>query len=196
MVAWRTIAGRIRNSLRHIVARTAAFLCVLLTRITAYEHVADFISLFPFRTGGFVRYYFYKWTLAACGTNVDIGFGSVILNPKSSLGNNIAIGRYNVFGWVDIKDYVMTAQGSRVVSGEHGRSMNQTEFAMSTQSCRQQKVSVGPDVWIGTAAIVMADVATGCVIGAGSVVCASAPAWSVFLGNPARVVYYRKRGSL
>lgn len=51
-------------------------------------------------------------------------------------------------------------------------------------------VTVGADAWIGARAFVLpgCEIGEGSVIGAGSVVTRSTPAWSVCAGNPCRVV--------
>jgi phosphonate metabolism protein (transferase hexapeptide repeat family) len=58
---------------------------------------------------------------------------------------------------------------------------------------RAKTVTIGHDVWIGHGAIVLPGrhVATGSVIGAGAVVTKDIPAYSVAVGNPARVVRER-----
>jgi phosphonate metabolism protein (transferase hexapeptide repeat family) len=55
---------------------------------------------------------------------------------------------------------------------------------------RAQHVTIGHDVWIGHAAIVLPGrtIGNGAVIGAGSVVTKDIPAYAVAVGNPARVV--------
>lgn len=52
---------------------------------------------------------------------------------------------------------------------------------------------VGPDVWIGTRAIVLpgARIGAGCILGAGAVVGGTVPPYSVVAGNPGRVVRRR-----
>jgi acetyltransferase-like isoleucine patch superfamily enzyme len=52
-------------------------------------------------------------------------------------------------------------------------------------------VAVGRDCWIGSHTVVMADIGEGCVIGGGSVVTKPIPAWSVAVGNPAKVIRSR-----
>jgi acetyltransferase-like isoleucine patch superfamily enzyme len=52
------------------------------------------------------------------------------------------------------------------------------------------EVTIGEDCWIGGHVVILPGVTIGdgCTIGAGSVVTKSVPAWSVAIGNPARVV--------
>lgn len=55
------------------------------------------------------------------------------------------------------------------------------------------RVIIGPDVWIGHAAIVMpgVSVGTGVIIGSGSVVTKDVPDYTIVAGNPARVIRRR-----
>lgn len=54
----------------------------------------------------------------------------------------------------------------------------------------EDKVTIGPDVWIGHNAIVMPGVTigTGAAVGSGSVVTKDVPPFTIVVGNPARVL--------
>jgi phosphonate metabolism protein (transferase hexapeptide repeat family) len=55
------------------------------------------------------------------------------------------------------------------------------------------RVIIGPDVWIGHAAIVMpgVSVGTGAIIGSGSVVTKNVPDYTIVAGNPAKIIRRR-----
>jgi len=57
-------------------------------------------------------------------------------------------------------------------------------------------IKIGDDVWIGARAIILSGVSigSGVIIGAGAVVTKDIPDWAVAVGNPARVIRYRRAG--
>jgi len=65
------------------------------------------------------------------------------------------------------------------------------DIPMSAQGGAKKRIAIGDDCWIGSHSIVMDDLATGCVIGAGSIVTKPIPDYSIAVGNPARVVRNR-----
>lgn len=178
--------------LRKVIFGVCAFFFALLTKITKYVYVAELISLLPFRFGEQVRYAFYKRTLAACGDNVTINFGTVLSYPDITIGNDVWLGAYNIIGHADIRDCVLTAQGCHIVSGSHGHPFERTDIPIIHQQGGQGRVMLGPDIWLGANVTVLANVGQGCVVGAGSVVVKDIPDWAVAVGNPARVLRYRK----
>jgi acetyltransferase-like isoleucine patch superfamily enzyme len=75
---------------------------------------------------------------------------------------------------------VNVAQGAR----QHG--IARSGIPMTRQPGEPVQVRIGNDVWIGTGAVVLADVAEGTVVGAGAVVTRlHEPCW-IIAGVPAR----------
>jgi acetyltransferase-like isoleucine patch superfamily enzyme len=181
-----------KRNLRLAFALIFASIAVLLTKLTMYFHVAQLLSLVPFRTGNLVRYYFYKWTLSSCGDDVVISFGTVISYTDVNIGNHVHIGDYNSIGLVDIGDYTQTAQFCSLLSGARHHEFSNTDIPIMKQPSHRDRIKVGPDVWIGANVTVMANVGKGCVIGAGSVATKDVPDFSVAAGNPARIIRTRK----
>jgi acetyltransferase-like isoleucine patch superfamily enzyme len=68
---------------------------------------------------------------------------------------------------------------------------------MMEQGFQQDKgIKIGDDVWIGARVIILPGVSigSGVIIGAGAVVTKDIPDWAIAVGNPARVVRYRRPG--
>ena len=187
------ILSQFKKIIRIFIAYLIAISCIIFTKLTMYVYIAELISLIPFRTGDLARYYFYKKTLFKCGENVTINFGSIISNPKSTLGNNIWIGTYNIFGTVDIGDWVITAQGCHIPSGANGHGFERIDIPIMKQQGLSKTVVLKKDIWLGANVTVLNDIGEGCVIGAGSVVTKSIPDWSVAVGCPAKVIKNRKK---
>lgn len=175
-----------------LAARFLAGLLVLMTREARYVYVAEFASLIPFSLGDRVRFLFYRRTLAQCGDNVIISFGTIISEPKSKLGSNIYLGTYIIIGTANIRDFTMISSGCHIPSGSRQHSYERTDVPMMQQGGTAATVGIGPDVWIGVNATILADVGEGVVVGAGSVVTKRVVSWSVVAGNPARVIRNRK----
>jgi acetyltransferase-like isoleucine patch superfamily enzyme len=178
----------------HFVVFFAAMPFLIMTRFSKYVYVSELISLVPFRIGEHIRYYFYKNSLASCGENVVINFGTVISYPDTTIGNHIWIGPYNIFGRVDIGDFTLTAQSCHFLSGPHLHGFDDLSTPIMYQLGHSERLKIGPDIWVGANSTVMANIGHGCVVGAGSVVIKDIPPYSVAVGNPARVIRTRNPG--
>jgi phosphonate metabolism protein (transferase hexapeptide repeat family) len=110
--------------------------------------------------------------------------------------------------YAKIGKFVSIAAMTRINPGNHPMNRaSQSHFsyrasAYFDQECdedeffawrRAQSVTIGHDVWIGHAAIVLPGrrIDTGAVIGAGSVVTKDISAYAVAVGNPARIIRQR-----
>jgi len=70
---------------------------------------------------------------------------------------------------------------------------NEDESAFFEWRRKDQRVTVGHDVWIGHNAIIMpkVNIGHGAVVGSGSIVTKDLPPYSIAVGNPAQVIKYR-----
>src|SRR5450759_1716991 len=90
--------------------------------------------------------------------------------PDTCVGNDVYIGPQSSVIAADIGDNVMLATKVSVARGAHQHGFSRQNTPMNRQPGQPRKVKIGDDVWIGTAAVILADVAAGRVVGAGAVV--------------------------
>jgi acetyltransferase-like isoleucine patch superfamily enzyme len=126
-----------------------------------------------------------------------VGDDEAIVDPPFSIdyGCNIRIGRrfYANFN-LTILDCALVTIGDRVAIGPNVSifaATHETDVASRRDNIEfARPVTIGDDCWIGGHVVILPGVTIGegCTIGAGAVVSKDIPAWSVALGQPARVV--------
>ncbi|ASM72110.1 bifunctional N-acetylglucosamine-1-phosphate uridyltransferase/glucosamine-1-phosphate acetyltransferase [Pseudosulfitobacter pseudonitzschiae] len=110
-----------------------------------------------------------------------------------SYGCNISLGSYvylNVgcvildSAQVRIGDHTMIGPNTQILCADHHRNFEKRRQALE----RALPVTIGADVWIGAAALILPGVTIGdgAIIGAGSVVTRDVAPGAVVTGNPAR----------
>lgn len=182
----------LKRLIRLLIAYPIAGLALILSKVTDYDYVVEFVCLFPFRTGNLIRNKFYKWTLKEFGENVTINFGTIISYKDNTIGSNVWLGVNNIFGAIDIKDNVFTTQLCEFANGKYGNEVDRTDIPIVKQPGIRTRLQVVPDVWFGANCTTVANVGEGCVIGSGPIVVNFIPSCSVAVGNPARVIKRRK----
>lgn len=105
----------------------------------------------------------------------------------------------------NIGRFVSIANGVTIGGGRHpmewagmspvfyaGRDSVKAKFSEFEREL-PRRVSIGHDVWIGRAAIVLPGIRVGhgAVVGAGAVVTKDVPPYAIVAGNPARLIRYR-----
>jgi acetyltransferase-like isoleucine patch superfamily enzyme len=114
---------------------------------------------------------------------VNNGVGDVIIGHRTRIGmSNVIIGP------VSIGNDVMLAQNIVLSGLNHG--YEDVGIAPHDQPVTKKKIVIEDEVWIGANSVVVAGVTIGkhSVIAAGAVVTRDVPAFSVAVGNPARVI--------
>lgn len=168
----------------------------MLARLSDFVFLtcSQFLSMVPYVIGTIVRYEFYRFSLTQCGSNVMIGFGTVLLYRDIRIGNNVLIGMYNTIHHCDFGDYVLTAEGCRFLSGANYHHYERTDIPMALQGGELRRITIGDDSWIGANAVVMNDVGSGAVVAAGAVVVDPVDELTVAGGIPARRLKVRGAG--
>lgn len=179
---------------------------MLLNQVFFHLRVAPLLKVL--RVGDDSQVYFWRVRTAA-GGNLSVGNHSrvetrVALEREGSsltVGDRSFIGEGQISCASDIRvgDDVMIAWGTSIFDhASHSIRFSQRADDV-TRWLRGEKdwsvvntapVRIGNKVWIGFGCTVLPGVTIGegAVVGAGSIVTRDVPAWSVFAGNPARLI--------
>ncbi|MDX6644007.1 MAG: hypothetical protein QOD76_1969 [Solirubrobacteraceae bacterium] len=172
-------------------ALIAPLLVAYRLRLVAFASVGQLLSLAPGALGVLVRRAWYQATLQSCGSALTVGFGTIIIQPASRIGDNCSFGDYNRIGLVDVGNDFMSAARVSIIGGRHQHEIDRRDIPIRAQPITFDRVTIGEDVWAGAHAAVAADVAPHTVIGIGAVVIDTFDEWSVIAGVPARVIGVR-----
>lgn len=176
------------------VLSVPAWLLVALYRLglMRFETGSCGLALIPGAAGVWLRRCWYRRTLRRCGRALCVNWMAIIYRPETGVGDNVYLGPFTSVINADLGDDVMLGTRVSVAQGARQHGTERIDIPMSRQTGQPHPVRIGNDVWVGTGAVILADVATGCVVGAGAVVTRTFDPCHVLVGVPARPT--RKRG--
>jgi virginiamycin A acetyltransferase len=181
-------------------ARAAATLVVLpallsfavrrrfLGRDRAVQGSSQALALVPGLLGHYVRRAFFRWTLAGCHPTATVEFGTIFSQAGARLDEHVYVGPHCSLGLVHVERDTLIAAGVHVPSGAHTHGTAALGVPMREQPGTPRRVRIGAGSWIGSAAVVMADVGEGVIVGAGAVVTRPTGDYVIVAGVPARVI--------
>jgi acetyltransferase-like isoleucine patch superfamily enzyme len=164
----------------------------LLGRDRALEGSSQLLAVVPGLLGQYLRRAFFLCTLRHCHPTVTIECGTFLTKAGACLEENVYIGPRCQLGLVHVERDVLLAAGVHVPSGAQTHGFADPGLPIREQAGEPKQVRIGAGCWIGSGAVVLADVGRNTVVGAGAVVTRPLPDWVVAVGVPARVV--RERG--
>ena len=127
-------------------------------------------ALWPGLSGQYLRRAFLARTLRFCARSATIEFGTIFSSAAATIGENAYVGPRCHLGLVHIERDVLLAAGVHVPSGAHTHGTEDISVPIRDQAGKKMPVRIGEGAWIGSAAIVLADVGAGTIVGAGAVV--------------------------
>jgi acetyltransferase-like isoleucine patch superfamily enzyme len=168
----------------------------LLGRDRALESSTQTLALLPGTVGQYLRRAFLAHALESCHPSAAICFGAVFSKAGTRIGPNVYIGPRCHIGLADIERDVLLAAGVHVPSGMRTHGTEDLETPIREQPGEATRVRIGAGSWVGSAAVVMADVGRDTVVGAGAVVTRPLPDRVIAAGVPARVIRPRQGAAL
>lgn len=160
-------------------------------RNRALESASQLLSLFPGISGQYLRRAFLQRVLARCHSSVLVEFGTLFSQAGAVLDENVYVGPRCQLGLVHLERDVLLAAGVQIPSGGKTHYFDDPTRPIREQGGERRVVTIGADAWIGSGAIVLADVGRGTVVAAGSVVTKPLPDNVIAAGVPAKVIRSR-----
>lgn len=157
----------------------------------SFPEYSQAMSLIPGTTGVFLRRAFYRLVLPQCDIDSCISFGTVFSHPSASIGKTVYIGVGCMIGDVTLEDDVLIGSHVSVINGNRQHGLDRLDLPVREQPGEYPRINIGRDTWIGDRAVVMANLGSQCVVGAGSVVTKPVEDYAIVVGNPARVIGWR-----
>ena len=163
-------------------------------RLFLFEHCRNIKGKF----GLGVRYVLFKSLSKRTGENVAIYPGCYIFHPQNIvLGNNVSIHPMTYIEpgscgiGISIGNDVSIAHGVSLIATTH--TYTEKEINIRDAKIEMTPIRIEDNVWVGAKATILTGVsiASGCVIGANSVVTRNTQEDSVYVGAPARKIKSR-----
>jgi acetyltransferase-like isoleucine patch superfamily enzyme len=163
----------------------------LVGRNRALESASQLLSLFPGITGQYIRRAFLQCVLARCHSSALVEFGTLFSQAGAILDENVYVGPRCQLGLVHLERDVLLAANVQIPSGGKTHYFDDPTKPIREQGGERRMVTVGAGAWIGTGAIVLADVGRGTIVAAGAVVTKPLPDNVIAAGVPAKVIRSR-----
>lgn len=167
----------------------------MLGRDRAFEGSSQALASIPGLPGQFLRRAFLCVVLDECHRSSCIEYGVLFSKAGARIGENAYIGPRCHIGLAHIGRDVLLAAGVHVPSGGRIHGADDPDVPIRDQAGVAQVVTIGDGAWVGSAAVVMADVGAHTVVGAGAVVTRALPEYVVAAGVPAKVIRGRRASS-
>jgi acetyltransferase-like isoleucine patch superfamily enzyme len=158
----------------------------------ALEGSTQALAVIPGLVGQYLRRAFLQVVLDGCAASAAIEFGTIFSQAGARLDANTYVGPRCHLGLVHLERDVLVAAGVHVPSGGATHGTDDLDRPIRDQGGARALITIGEGTWIGSAAVVMADVGRHCIVGAGAVVTRPLPDYVVAAGVPARIIRHRR----
>ena len=188
--ALATLLATLAVAPRIVANRVAA---TVLGGDRALEASTQSLARAPGLRGQYFRRAFLPFAGVSCHRSAAICYGTVFSKTGAIIEQNVYVGPGCHLGLVHLERDVLVAAGVHIPSGGRTHGTDDRDIPIREQAGTPVMVRVGAGSWIGSAAVILANVGRNCVIGAGSVVTRPIPDNVVAAGVPAKIVRERAR---
>ena len=163
----------------------------IIGRDRALEGSTQALALIPGLIGRYLRVAFLAQVLDRCDRSAAVEFGTLLSQAGATIGAHVYVGPRSHLGLVDLERNVLLGASVHVPSGPATHGTADADRPIRDQQGSATRVRIGEGTWIGSNAVILADVGRHCVVGAGAVVTRPLPDYVVAAGVPARVIRTR-----
>jgi virginiamycin A acetyltransferase len=157
----------------------------------ALEGATQSLAGSPGLRGQYLRRSFLRLVGVKCHPTATLCFGTILSKTGAVIEENVYVGPRCHLGLVHLERDVLVAAGVHIPSGARLHGIDDPTVPIREQEGTPALVRVGAGSWIGSAAVILADVGRNSVVGAGSVVTSPVPDNVIAAGVPARVIRER-----
>ncbi|MEC8230772.1 MAG: acyltransferase [Pseudomonadota bacterium] len=168
------------------------FVLNIVSSDNCFAAFSQFLSLFPGKSGNFLRGAFYRITLMGFSQDSFIGFATLLSQKNTVIKQGVYIGPQCNIGACVIEKDCLLGSGVHILSGKQQHNFDDLDKPIREQGGHFQPITLGEDTWAGNGAIIMANVGKKCVVAAGAVVTKDIPDFAIVAGNPATIIKMRK----
>jgi len=158
---------------------------------TALENWSELLGKVPGIIGNYARRAFLGFVVQECHSTASIGYGTLFTHASVRIASGVYVGPRCHIAMATLEEDCLISPGVHVTSGPHTHGINEPGMLISKQPGDLRQVVIGSGAWIGSCAVIMADVGGLSVVGAGAVVAKPLPSRVVAVGVPARVIRRR-----
>ena len=157
----------------------------------ALEGATQSLARVPGLRGEYLRRAFLGRVLKRCAPSAVVCWGTVLSKADAVIDEGVYVGAGCHLGLVHLERDVLLASAVHVPSGAQTHGIDDVSVPIREQPGTVTLVTIGQGTWVGSGAVIMADVGRDSVIAAGSVVTRPIPSRVIAGGVPARVLRSR-----
>src|SRR5690554_2158755 len=126
----------------------------------AFQSFSQFLSLFPGKTGVYLRAAFYRLACPGTSDDISIGFLTVFSHRDTTIHRGVYIGPQCNIGKCTIGENTLLGSGVHILSGNKQHGYKNPDIPIRDQDGTFEKIEISKDSWIGNSSIVLTSLKT------------------------------------
>lgn len=158
---------------------------------SVFQSFSQFLSLFPGKTGSYLRAAFYRLACPDTSDEIFIGFLTILSHRNTTIHKGVYIGPQCNIGMCTIGEDTLIGSGVHILSGNEQHRFSDPQAPIREQGGSFNRIIVGSDCWIGNSCVVLSNLSNRCIAAAAAVVVNEFEEGSILAGLPAKRISSR-----